>query len=121
MIRHFGLAGYADLARRTRQTTLLLCNGIAAIDPLFVMTKPDSTLICIGSRNPNVAPNAIADALHARGWWVDRQGPPTTLHMTVSAHHESVAEVFLTDLAACVDEVARSGLAGQTGAYGTVE
>lgn len=121
MIRHFGLAGYADLARRTRQTTLLLCNGIAAIDPLFVMTIPDSTLICIGSRNPNVAPNAIADALHARGWWVDRQGPPTTLHMTVSAHHESVAEDFLTDLAVCVDEVARSGLAGRTGAYGTVE
>lgn len=121
MIRHFGVGGYAELARGTRATTLLLCEGIAAIDPLFVMTKPDSTLICVGSRDPNVPTNAVADALFSRGWWVDRQGPPPTLHMTVSAHHASVVDDFLADVAACVDDVRRTGDAGRSGAYGTVE
>ena len=122
MVRHFGEAGYRDLARRTRDTTLLLSEAIAATDPLFVMTKPDSTLICFGSHDPEVSTNALADALLARGWWVDRQGPPSALHMTVCAYHEHVAAEFLTDLRACVDDVRRtSGNIGSSGSYGTIE
>jgi glutamate/tyrosine decarboxylase-like PLP-dependent enzyme len=122
MVRHFGEAGYRDLARRTRDTTLLLSEAIAATDPLFVMTKPDSTLICFGSHDPEVSTNALADALLARGWWVDRQGPPSALHMTVCAYHEHVAAEFLTDLRACVDDVrCTSGNIGSSGSYGTIE
>ena len=122
MMRHFGREGYADLARRTRATTLLLADAISSIDPLFVMTKPDSTLICFGSHDESVPTNALADALRARGWWVDRQGPPPTLHMTVSAHHEHVADRFIEDLQSCVAGV-RSDAAGpgSTVGYGTVE
>ncbi|MFM7411379.1 MAG: pyridoxal phosphate-dependent decarboxylase family protein, partial [Actinomycetota bacterium] len=76
MMTHFGREGYAELAARTRATTLLLADEIDAIDPLFVMTKPDSTLICFGSTDPTVPAHAVADALAARGWWVDRQSPP---------------------------------------------
>jgi len=122
MMRHFGREGYADLARGTRATTLLLADAISSIDPLFVMTKPDSTLICFGSHDESVPTNALADALRARGWWVDRQGPPPTLHMTVSAHHEHVADRFIEDLQSCVAGV-RSDAAGpgSTVGYGTVE
>jgi len=41
--------------------------------------------------------------------------------MTVSAHHASVIDDFLADVAACVDDVRRTGDAGRSGAYGTVE
>lgn len=122
MIRHFGRDGYADLARRTRATTLLLAEGISSIVPLFVMTKPDSTLICFGSGDEAVPTNAVADALRARGWWVDRQGPPATLHMTVSAHHEHVVADFIEALRLSVTDVrSRATAPGSTVGYGTVE
>ena len=122
MIKHFGLDGYAALASRTRATTLLLADAISATEPLFVMTKPDSTLICFGSSDPAVPAQAVADALAARGWWVDRQSPPPTLHMTVSAHHERVVDEFADALRASIDDVRRSHANdGRAGAYGTVE
>jgi len=122
MITHFGREGYADLATLTRTTTLLLADAIGTIDPLFVMTKPDSTLICFASSDPAVPTPAVAEALAARGWWVDRQSPPDSLHMTVSAHHHRVVEQFATALQASVEDVrASNGAIGQAGAYGTVE
>ena len=122
MINHFGREGYAKLAARTRATTLLLVDAITAIDPLFVMTKPDSTLICFGSADPAVPAHAVADALAVRGWWVDRQSPPPTLHMTVSAHHDKVVDDFVAALRASVADVRASNATdGSSGAYGTVE
>jgi glutamate/tyrosine decarboxylase-like PLP-dependent enzyme len=122
MINHFGRDGYAALAARTRATTLLLVDAIASVSPLFVMTKPDSTLICIGSADPAVPAHAVADALAARGWWVDRQSPPATLHMTVSAHHDAVVDEFIAALRASINDVrATQSAEGHVGAYGTVE
>lgn len=122
MMNHFGREGYAELASRTRATTLLLVDAINSIAPLFVMTKPDSTLICFGSSDPAVPAHAVADALAARGWWVDRQSPPATLHMTVSAHHDKVVGDFLAALRTSVGDVRTSNAsAGHGGAYGTVE
>jgi len=122
MMKHFGRDGYAALAASTRATTLLLAEAISAIPPLFVMTKPDSTLICFGSSDPDVPAHAVADALAARGWWVDRQSPPPTLHMTVSAHHAAVVDDFIEALRASVEDVRRLATNDtRPGAYGTVE
>ncbi|MEY2969258.1 MAG: hypothetical protein RIQ64_1885 [Actinomycetota bacterium] len=122
MINHFGRDGYAALATSTRATTLLLADAIDSVSPLFVMTKPDSTLICIGSADPAVPAHAVADALATRGWWVDRQSPPATLHMTVSAHHDKVVDEFIAALQASVNDVrATQSAEGHAGAYGTVE
>jgi hypothetical protein len=63
----------------------------------------------------------IADALWRRGWYVDRQGPPPSLHCTINAAHDAVMDDFLADLKACVKEVRTSARSGDQGAYGTIE
>ena len=45
-------------------------------------------------------PFALGDALQARGWYLDRQKPPDSLHATVSAGNAPVVDEFLTDLRA---------------------
>ena len=122
MISHFGIDGYRSLSRRARATTLALVEAINATPPLFVMTKPDSTLICIGSRYEKFDIHSVADALRRRGWYVDRQGPPASLHMTVSAGHDTVIDSFAVDLrivvAECTNQLdTTSGLS----TYGTIE
>ena len=56
-----------------------------------------------------------------RGWYVDRQGPPPSLHCTVNAVHEHHIPELLVDLRAALDEVLAAGARGDRGAYGTVE
>ena len=40
----------------------------------------------------------VGDELTARGWHLDRQQFPPTLHLTVSPYHVKVADAFLRDL-----------------------
>ena len=40
--------------------------------------------------------------MQQRGWFHDRQAPPDSLHVTVSAGNAPVIEEYLDDLQACV-------------------
>ena len=70
---------------------------------------------------PPVDAYAVADALWTRGWYVDRQGPPPSLHCTVNAIHEPVLDEFVRDFHAALAEVRAVAARGEKGAYGTVE
>jgi len=48
---------------------------------------------------------AVADRLEARGWSVDRQQRPPSVHLTVTANHAPVVERYLADLRAAIAEV----------------
>ena len=63
----------------------------------------------------------VADELWRRGWYVDRQGPPPSLHCTVNAVHDGKIAAFAVDLRAAVDGAKTTGAAGARGAYGTVD
>jgi sphinganine-1-phosphate aldolase len=64
---------------------------------------------------------AVADALAARGWYVDRQGPPPSLHCTVNASHSATVDDFIVDLRSVVNETIDGDRHGGSGAYGTVD
>ena len=64
---------------------------------------------------------AVADRLWKRGWYVDKQGPPPSLHLTVNAVHDGKIAAFLADLDAAIAEVVAVATTGVQGAYGTVE
>ena len=79
-------------------------------------------MVTFGARDPEVLDiYAVADALWRRGWYVDKQGPPASLHLTVNAIHDGKIETFLGDLDASVAEVQAMSTAGSAGTYGTVE
>ncbi|MFM8908582.1 MAG: hypothetical protein ACKOIZ_13475 [Actinomycetota bacterium] len=66
---------------------------------------------------------AVADLLRTRGWYVDRQGPPPSIHVTVNAVHAGTHEAFIADLHTAVAEIAALPAARSRGAgsYGTLE
>ena len=55
-----------------------------------------------------------------RGWYIDRQEPPQSLHCTVNAVHESVIDEMLADLDSSIAIVLDTGITGKVGAYGTL-
>lgn len=126
MIQYFGRDGYEQLAHRAHRTALTYADLVNATDPLFVRCSPDTSLLCVGSREETSVPIfAVADALWRRGWYVDRQAPPPSLHMTVNVAHHAVFDAFARDLRDAVAEARKRALQGTTGSepgtYGTVE
>jgi glutamate/tyrosine decarboxylase-like PLP-dependent enzyme len=122
-VLHFlGDEGYLRLTAAARSACAELTAAVDAIPELQVRARPQSTLLAFGAADPaSLDVFAVADALWRRGWYVDRQGPPASLHCTVNAVHEGKIPSFVDDLRACLDEVLEQRHTGEQGAYGTVE
>jgi len=107
-----GEAGYLELARNASRAADRLRDGIVAIPGLRMLGSPDATIVTWTTGSDGPDPFAIADRLEARGWSVDRQHRPASIHLTVTANHLPIVDSYLADLAAAVAEVRRDpGLA----------
>jgi glutamate/tyrosine decarboxylase-like PLP-dependent enzyme len=123
-LHHLGLEGYLRLTKATLDTRARLVEGVRGTAGLTVLGEPEAQCVAISA-----APGyedlldvfAVGDALLARGWHLDRQKPPDSLHATVSAGNAPVIEDFLRDLAACVTEVGGTRLADRSTSYATLE
>jgi sphinganine-1-phosphate aldolase len=122
VMHHLGDDGYLRLTEAARRACVELATALAQRPELVLRASPEATLFAFGAADPSrLDVFALADALWRRGWYVDRQGPPDSLHCTVNAVHDGLIPAFLEVLDSSVDEVLASGSAGARGAYGTVE
>lgn len=118
-LRHIGIDGYTKLAKTAIETTKKLIDGVNAIDGLYVAGNPHATVFAIMGKDINVY--ALSDEINKRGWAIEKQQLPPSLHMTVSPFHEKVADEFLKDLAEATDAVRgidASKISGEAAMYG---
>ena len=84
VMRHLGVDGYVELTRRTLDAADRMRAGIAAIDGIRVLGDGTFHCVAMAADGPDVDVFAVGDLLRARGWYLDRQAPPDSLHATVS-------------------------------------
>jgi glutamate/tyrosine decarboxylase-like PLP-dependent enzyme len=133
VMRHLGVDGYVELTARTLGAADRLRAGVAAIEGLRVLGDGTLHLVAIAAApgsasrasprgsepvDPAVDVFAVGDVLHERGWHLDRQGPPDSLHATVSQGNAATMDGFLADLAAAASTAATRG---QATPYATLE
>jgi sphinganine-1-phosphate aldolase len=122
VMHHLGNEGYLRLTAAARRACLQLTTAVAAIPELTVRAQPHATLLAFGANDESpLDVFAVAHALRQRGWYVDRQGPPPSLHCTVTAVHDGKIDAFVSDLQASVKEVLAASSHADQGAYGTIE
>jgi glutamate/tyrosine decarboxylase-like PLP-dependent enzyme len=124
VMHHLGLEGYRRLTKLTVDTRVTIEAGIRAIEGLTVLGHPEAQLLAIAAApgyEDRIDVFAIGDAMHARGWALDRQGPPDSLHLTVSAGNAPIVEEYLHDFAECVDHVAGIRATDRSTNYATLE
>lgn len=123
VVRHLGMDGYRRLVRSAIEAADRIRVGVRAVDGLTVPGDPRHHLLSITS-DPSCGESidvfALGDAMAARGWHHDRQGPPDGLHLTVSAGNVPIVAEWLEDLAGAVVE-ARVAAPGTTTDYATLE
>jgi len=108
IMHYLGEEGYLKVAETVMDTVMKLRDGIDAIDGLRVLGDPAMSILAIGADELDVY--QVADELTLRGWYLDRQQFPPSLHLTVTYAHAQVADAFLQDLAEAVSAVRRFSL-----------
>ena len=112
VLHYLGEEGYLELATRAMNATKAIASGVREIPGLCILGEPAMSAIAIGTRSSGAEPPldvyVIGDLMSARGWFFDRGQSPPSLHLTVSPAHEAIADEFLSDLRACVEETRSS-------------
>ena len=93
-----GHEGYLKLAEETMEITQALINGINAIEGLEVIGDPRMTIFAYISTDADLNVFAVADLMEKKGWHIDRQQKPNTLHAMVTINHKTHYKKYLEDL-----------------------
>ncbi|MBL0347482.1 aspartate aminotransferase family protein [Candidatus Villigracilis affinis] len=108
LLNYLGEDGYLEITDIVMRTAKIFQDGINAIPGLKVLSNPEMSVFAIASDSMDVY--ELADELALRGWHLDRQIFPPSLHVTVNYVHAQAAADFLTDLANAAERVSRPGL-----------
>ena len=124
VMSHLGVEGYVDLTRQTLENADLFRAGVDVIDGIRVLGDGRFHLVAMAADpafEPEIDMFALGDALVQKGWYHDRQGPPDSLHSTISNTNTGVIEEYLGDLAAAVASVVGSHTDDRSTTYATLE
>ncbi|MNB72752.1 Glutamate decarboxylase [compost metagenome] len=121
VLHYLGRDGYNHLAESTLQITRRLQEALIAVPGLHILGNPQMSVFAVGSEELNLY--AVADELESRGWHMDRQHLPPSLHFMVTQAHRNSVDAFIDDLQKAIEEVAARPEAyaeGSTAMYGMV-
>ena len=124
VMQHLGIDGYVELTKTMLANADRMREGIRAIDGLTVLGEPTYHLIAMAADPDHDDPIdvfALGDALQRRGWFHDRQGPPDSLHSTVSNSNAGVIEDYLVALRESVEEIRGTSTDDRSTSYATLE
>jgi glutamate/tyrosine decarboxylase-like PLP-dependent enzyme len=118
VLQYLGEEGYLRIAKQSMQTAHAVMAGVRSIPELHVLGEPTMSIFAFGSSEVDVY--ALADAMDKKGWSVDRQQKPPSLHMSITPAHAPHVEAITEDLRSCVAGVRGSSAAneGSAAMYG---
>ena len=105
ILNFLGEEGYLALTDTVMKTVRKLQAGIRAIPGLQILGGPVMSIMAIASDRLNMF--EIGDEMALRGWTLDRQQFPASLHVTITPAHAQMADQFLADLEQVVEMVRR--------------
>ena len=117
VLRHLGDEGLMRATAEARSNALAVAAAVSALPSLQLRAAPDTTLVAFGAHAP-LDIFAVADVLSHHGWYLDRQGPPDSLHLTLHAGHTASLPAFIDDLGTAVTLASGTGT---TLPYGTID
>lgn len=100
VLNYLGEDGYLRITREVMRTVEKIRAGIASIPGVKVLSTPEMSIMALASDSLNIY--EIGDEMTLRGWSLDRQHLPPSLHLTVNFAHKDIADQFLDDLSESV-------------------
>ncbi|KAM0881897.1 hypothetical protein ACQ4PT_032654 [Festuca glaucescens] len=98
-----GLNGYLESTGQIMEVSKKIQKGIDDIPGLFVIGKPDMTVVAFGSDVVDIF--EVNDIMSSKGWHLNALQRPDSLHICVTLQHTAIYVEFLQDLKNSVDTV----------------
>ncbi|KAL9257648.1 Sphingosine-1-phosphate lyase-like protein [Drosera capensis] len=117
-----GLEGYLENTRQIMEASKRIQKGVKEIPELFVIGKPDMTIVAFGSNVVDIF--EVNDVMSSKGWHLNALQRPNSIHICVTLQHVPIVDEFLQDLESSVKTVKQNpgpmkgGLAPIYGAAG---
>ena len=117
VMNYLGEEGYLRLAKTTLDATDAILAKVRAIPELRVLGDPAMSVFSFTS--DSLDPYAVGDVLQERGFMLDRQQRPPSLHMTITPAHAPHVEAIGDALRESVERVKSGATAnGSAAMYG---
>ncbi|KAJ6393185.1 hypothetical protein OIU77_022624 [Salix suchowensis] len=122
-----GLEGYLENTKTIMEVSQRIQKGsalIKEIPELFIIGRPDMTIVAIGSNDLDIF--EVNDIMTSKGWHLNALQRPNSIHICVTLQHAQVFEDYLRDLRESVRTVKENpgpisgGLAPIYGAAGKI-
>jgi len=97
-LQHLGQQGYLDNAQKMLAAFDQLRAGLEALPDLEIIGKPCMNMLAFATRKNKPDIYAVADFLEQKGWVVDRQQLPPSIHLTVFPYNIPVIADYLADV-----------------------
>ena len=107
-----GEDGYVKLVKKTLKLRDRLFAGIESAG-FEIIGRPDMGVFCFTSKRFDIF--SIAAALEKKGWRIDRQKTPPSIHMIATVNHEQAVGDFIGDLkSVAAQQTARPKSSGES-------
>ncbi len=108
VMQYLGENGYVQIARQVMETAVAIRQGIEKIPHLHILGTPPASLMALASDSVDIY--EVGDEMGLRGWHLDRQHFPASLHLTINYAHVHQAEAFLQDLAEVMAAISKPNM-----------
>lgn len=108
-----GEEGYLEAVRKVMEVSKVIQQGIKQIPELFIVGRPDMTVIAFGSDKLDIF--KVNDVLSTQGWHLNALQRPNSIHICLTLQHTLIAEDFLKDLKEAVTTVQENPSAFEDG------
>ncbi|KAL0678772.1 hypothetical protein Bca4012_006753 [Brassica carinata] len=98
-----GEEGYLENTSKIMEASKRLEEGVRGISELFVVGKPDMTIVAFGSKALDIF--EVNDIMSSKGWHLNALQRPNSIHICVTLQHVPVVDDFLQDLREAVETV----------------
>jgi glutamate/tyrosine decarboxylase-like PLP-dependent enzyme len=107
VLNTIGDDGYLEIARKKLEATQKIADGIAALDGLRLLTRPDMCLVSFTTTQGSVF--HLVDEMNARGWYIQPalsfENSPAHVHLSINASNVGREAALLADLKECVAKI----------------
>ena len=97
-----GQDGYLRIAEEIMQATSQIRKALEDIPEIIILGNPVMNIIAYSTRDNQPDIFVIADQLEQKGWMLDRQQLPNSIHLTVMRQNIPVFDQYLEDLKASI-------------------
>jgi len=102
---YHGREGYVESTRKIVQTTRYIADKLKNIDGIFIIGKPEVSVVALGSDNFNIY--GLGDLMKERGWNLNILQEPASVHLCCTMLHvqPGVADRFIDDVKIAVKKL----------------